>query len=415
MSSVSTSSLKKSSLNTNKVITVGVGKDFELLHDAMRFCESLVFGGSGSLEIVLDDGVHVLSEATIKEEWCCYLFKDVNVEIRSASESKSLCTVIIDYNSVYEYLDVIFITGGTLSIRNISFDGYDANNIDIKRWFIYAYNGSSLYVKDCNFNHFYNPVYGSGSNIAIYGDVIITEAFSGVSVWNGTLVQWADNASGDITAFRNFYEYGEPTTNWVIAVLARGNSYFTSYSDIEVSGPPALDKIFNGFRIDESSRMYIDGTATHNISDCKVAIKIEGGSSIGTEQRDFTLNITDCDTGFQISYNSHLFLVNDPIFVNTPVEYTIPCNMETKEGSYVRINRVAFETENGFINNEDGTAEIKNSTPASIEAKGLKAIPTLEYLLSPEFGNSLPTTDPAVAGTLWNNNGVLSISTGRIV
>lgn len=87
----------------------------------------------------------------------------------------------------------------------------------------------------------------------------------------------------------------------------------------------------------------------------------------------------------------------------------------TSEGSCVRINRVAFETENGFINNEDGTAEIKNSTPALIEAKGLKAIPTLGYLLSPEFVNSLPITDPAVAGTLWNNNGVLSISTGSIV
>jgi hypothetical protein len=33
-----------------------------------------------------------------------------------------------------------------------------------------------------------------------------------------------------------------------------------------------------------------------------------------------------------------------------------------------------------------------------------------EYLLSAEFGNSLPTTDPGIPGKLWNDAGVLKIS-----
>ena len=37
---------------------------------------------------------------------------------------------------------------------------------------------------------------------------------------------------------------------------------------------------------------------------------------------------------------------------------------------------------------------------------------TKEYLLSSEFGKSLPTTDPGVEGQLWNNNGVVSVSVG---
>ena len=64
------------------------------------------------------------------------------------------------------------------------------------------------------------------------------------------------------------------------------------------------------------------------------------------------------------------------------------------------------------MNNVDGTAELLNSTPTDIQATGGKAIPTLEYLLSAEFGNSLSTTDPGVAGQLWNDAGTLKISTG---
>ena len=34
------------------------------------------------------------------------------------------------------------------------------------------------------------------------------------------------------------------------------------------------------------------------------------------------------------------------------------------------------------------------------------------YLLSAEFGNSLPITDPLVVGQPWNNLGILTISVG---
>lgn len=36
----------------------------------------------------------------------------------------------------------------------------------------------------------------------------------------------------------------------------------------------------------------------------------------------------------------------------------------------------------------------------------------LKLLLGPELGASLPTTDPLIAGALWNNAGVVTVSAG---
>jgi len=60
----------------------------------------------------------------------------------------------------------------------------------------------------------------------------------------------------------------------------------------------------------------------------------------------------------------------------------------------------------------DGSASLPVSTPSSVAGLGAKSITTIEFLLSEEFGNMLPTVDPGIAGKLWNNNGVLSISSG---
>lgn len=41
-----------------------------------------------------------------------------------------------------------------------------------------------------------------------------------------------------------------------------------------------------------------------------------------------------------------------------------------------------------------------------------KPVTFQEYLLSPEFGASFPTADPHIAGRVWNNLGILTVSIG---
>jgi len=60
----------------------------------------------------------------------------------------------------------------------------------------------------------------------------------------------------------------------------------------------------------------------------------------------------------------------------------------------------------------DGTLTAPEATPDLVEARGKQTLVPLSYLFSSEFGNALPTTDPAIAGQLWNDSGVMKISQG---
>jgi hypothetical protein len=65
---------------------------------------------------------------------------------------------------------------------------------------------------------------------------------------------------------------------------------------------------------------------------------------------------------------------------------------------------------NGFEIYTDGTLTAPEAKPDTLVARGIKSLVTIEYLLSPEFGNALPTTDPGVSGQPWNDNGTLKLS-----
>ncbi len=72
--------------------------------------------------------------------------------------------------------------------------------------------------------------------------------------------------------------------------------------------------------------------------------------------------------------------------------------------------------ENAFDVYSDGTAMLEYAHPAEITNRGKlpfhnnRVIPTVEWLLSPEFGNSLPIEDPQINGQLWNDNNIVTVS-----
>jgi len=65
---------------------------------------------------------------------------------------------------------------------------------------------------------------------------------------------------------------------------------------------------------------------------------------------------------------------------------------------------------NAFEIYTDGRLVAPELSPALINT--LRSLITKEYLLSAEFGNSLPLSDPLVAGALWNNGGIVTVSMG---
>ena len=67
---------------------------------------------------------------------------------------------------------------------------------------------------------------------------------------------------------------------------------------------------------------------------------------------------------------------------------------------------------NAFEIYTDGTLTAPEATPALVDARGQQALVPISYLFSAEFGNSIPTADPLVAGVIWNNAGVLTVSAG---
>ena len=77
---------------------------------------------------------------------------------------------------------------------------------------------------------------------------------------------------------------------------------------------------------------------------------------------------------------------------------------ETGIGFSTSIRKNAFEIYT------DGTLTAPESTPALTQARGLQTLVPISYLLSSEFGNSLPTSSVGlIAGQIWNNAGVLNI------
>lgn len=123
-------------INTYTTKTVGIGKDFELLHDALRWAEGLTLGISGRLLFVLDDGVHTITRIgeVDANTNAYYNFSRSHITLRSASGSHTACILSIKSDSdIADYSPVIYIEGGVFSLEQISADltsdGYVGGNL----------------------------------------------------------------------------------------------------------------------------------------------------------------------------------------------------------------------------------------------------------------------------------------------
>lgn len=268
-----------------------------------------------------------------------------------------------------------------------------------------------------------NTVEGVMCNIFVTG----TGAYQGFTVLYGACLNLTDiyitqDREADIGFFHTVVKYG---------------SYMNSKN-------VGFENGSNGCKASTDSKMYFFNASflNHSASSVYAAfdcyIFIGGTVSLVDNEDDGMLGI------FAVA-NTQIFTYAATIEVTNIVQATIMCAIDSKAQFYAtEFNLVACD--NVFYVDLWGAAgciELKANTVLNADEATLPGLFTQEvnvitstgayisdntgplvrigetapdlmaskdYLLSAEFGNALPTADPLVTGTLWNNAGVLSIS-----
>jgi hypothetical protein len=347
--------------------TLGPNGDFKDFNELYDFCNNRVFPAGSILKVEVEDGVHRFQVDK------AYLFeiKSTEIPIEIYGSSTDNCIIEIEPaagNTIYK--------GGIHSalntwsyIHHLSIKEVSGSDSAVLLYF----EGSASRISDIK-------LYGGGRALLVQ--------------YNASLIGWN----------LNIYD---PAGTRLSTFKAWGNSNIILWYGVNIfndNGNPQADGIFVG----GNSSLQINYT-NFEIRGVRLAIQPQwGGIMYFNKMND--LKIVDSEYGFKVQDHSYFIGDKDPIFTNVNVPFENEKNTVLKDGSYTFIARTDFKFENGFINSANGTAELLDSEPSEIQAAGDKAIPTLEYLLSSEFGNSLPTVDPGEPGRLWNDAGVLKIS-----
>jgi hypothetical protein len=347
--------------------TLGPTGDFKNFNELYEFYNNRLFPVGTLIKVMVQDGVHrfevnkkyllEIESAAVPIEIYGTSADDCTIEILPEFNNTSYAGCINSKLNTWCYihdLTIKEISGSTTAIL-LKFDGASGrlSNVKLhggKRAVLVQYNASLI-----------------GWNIDIYNPV--GSQYSTFKVWsNSNVILW----------------YG-----------------INIYND---NGDSKADGLYSG----GNSNIQINYTNFEHRG-LRVAIQPQWGGIIYCNTTS-SIKIVNCEKGFLVQ--DHSFFIGDklPIFTNTATQFVNEVNTVLKDGSFTFINRKDYKFENGFINNENGTASLLNSIPSDIQTSGDKSIPTLEYLLSPEFGNSLPISEPGEAGRLWNDSGFLKIS-----
>lgn len=84
-------------ITTTVTKTVGAGKDFETFHEAMVWACNTTIAGAGNIDLLLDDGTHVIPMDALDEYWWAfYTFRNNNIGITGASHNKANCIITLE-------------------------------------------------------------------------------------------------------------------------------------------------------------------------------------------------------------------------------------------------------------------------------------------------------------------------------
>jgi len=159
----------------------------------------------------------------------------------------------------------------------------------------------------------------------------------------------------------------------------------------------------------EGSNSRAEGYASH----------AEGSSNVAEGAYSHAEGSCTCSTGAEshtegnathaIGYGSHaegVYTIAQNAASHAEGKYNVGTSTDTIHETGIGTDD--YNRKNAFEIYTDGRLVAPELTPALINT--LRSLITKEYLLSAEFGNSLPTTNPGVgSGMLWNNGGVVTV------
>ena len=169
--------------------TVGAGKDFETLHEALKWLETIRTIGPGYVYLSLDDGTHTLggSGTFNEDEWSYYVLKGIQAGIGGASGDKTKVTITLDaYDDGDNWPSMFALYSCHMFIQDVTIDtalgGYPyAGNVDI----IMAYTQSSVQCSRADLKNGLESVIPYSGSIANYYQCVVDNFDSGLYTWGG--------------------------------------------------------------------------------------------------------------------------------------------------------------------------------------------------------------------------------------
>lgn len=142
--------------------TIGAGKDFETLREALNWQNTLVQGQVGYIIFTLDDGVHYIGELTDFNDWA-WTYHQIRMDttFKSASGDKSLCTIVPpadddgdNYPPLFS-VSACFVNFTDITLSASVGGSTGANKVSC----VYVNNGAGCQFNNCDLYDFDDAIY----------------------------------------------------------------------------------------------------------------------------------------------------------------------------------------------------------------------------------------------------------------
>lgn len=240
MSTKSTTSIKASMVDTNITKTVGAGKDFTTLHEALVWVEGLRPIGVSTVILSLDDGTHILGGDGNYDSWAGAYYQiqnNMKLRIEPAVGDASSCILTLDgFDDGGEGPTIFYISGGDVTISGITFDpSLDGYPYPSEVTFCYGENGARIITEHC--------VIKSGYGILVEG---LTSYSSSLDTFTTGTVKGVMASGGAkcfifTTTFENVTDTALEVTNGASAMVYGGATFTSNAVDTNIP----LNKLYN--------------------------------------------------------------------------------------------------------------------------------------------------------------------------
>jgi hypothetical protein len=241
----------KDDIREDTTFTVGSGKDFTTIDDALRYLiDTANITNNVAITLSLDDGIHELIMPA--GESIAYYIRDINLTIESANGVKANCT--LTHPNASSYIGFMFFCkDASFSLRHLIYDGTLNGGTTAISWGVFSTSTSHIDIYDVDMKNLNSglvlnnksfAVVGGGTGatcnfINMSGDAISIRYGSSLQVTRGLAI---DNSGKAVQAIHNSDIMIEPgdtitITNCTTAFWANlaGKIVFTA-ADLTLSG-----------------------------------------------------------------------------------------------------------------------------------------------------------------------------------